>query len=93
MKLNEYSKISIAISIEIWILSIINIILKIFIEEFDSLYIVIAQISLLIIQLINLIFQKRQYKEECRELFKKFQHINCRHSIIPYIEDRRNNKC
>lgn len=88
MKLNAYSKISISISIEIWILLIINIILKIFIEDFDSLYIVIAQISLLIIQLINLLFQKRQYKEEWRELFKKSQHISCRHSIIPYIEDR-----
>lgn len=87
MKLNEYSKISIAISVEIWILLVINIILKIFIKEFDSLYIVIAQISLLIIQLINLLFQKKQYEDEWRELFKKHHHVNCRHSIMPYIED------
>lgn len=87
MKLNEYSKISIAISVEIWILLIINIILKIFIKEFDSLYIVIAQISLLVIQLINLLFQKKQYEDEWRELFKKYHHVNCRHSIMPYIRN------
>ena len=79
MKLDQYSKISIAISIEIWVLLIINIILKTFIKEFNSLYIVIAQISLLIIQLINVIFQKKQYEEEWRELFKKYNHSNCRH--------------
>ncbi len=89
MKLDQYSKISIAISIEIWVLLIINIILKTFIKEFNSLYIVIAQISLLIIQLINVIFQKKQYEEEWRELFKKYSHSNCRHSITPYLENRK----
>ena len=79
MKLDQYSKISIAISIEIWVL----------LKEFNSLYIVIAQISLLIIQLINVIFQKKQYEEEWRELFKKYNHSNCRHSITPYLENRK----
>lgn len=59
MKLDQYSKMSIAIEIEIWVLLIINIILKMFIKEFDSWYIVIAQISLLVIQLINVILQKK----------------------------------
>ena len=70
MKLDQYSKISIAISIEIWVLLIINIILKTFIKEFNSLYIVIAQISLLVIQLINVILQKKHYEEEWKKLFK-----------------------
>lgn len=70
MKLDHYSKMSIAIAIEIWVLLIINIILKMFIKEFDSLYIVIAQISLLVIQLINVILQKKHYEEEWKKLFK-----------------------
>ena len=86
MKLDQYSKMSIAISVEIWILLIINIIIKLFIKEFDPLYIVIAQISLLVTQLINVILQKKHYEEEWKKLS---QHSNCRHSIIPYFEDRK----
>ena len=89
MKLDQYSKMSIAIAIEIWALLIINIILKTFIKEFDSLYIVIAQISLLVVQLINVILQKKHYEEKWKKLFKESQHSNCRHSITPYFEDRK----
>lgn len=69
VKLDSYTKMSIAISIEISVLMIINIILKIIIKNFDSLYILIAQISLLVIQFIDVILQKKQYKQEWKELF------------------------
>ena len=61
--MSSYTKISIAISIEVVILAIVNIIIKIFINpEFDAFYILIAQFSLLIIQVVDLIIQTHEYK-------------------------------
>lgn len=72
--MNSYTKISLAIATEVVILSIISIIIKVFINpEFDVLYILIAQISLMIIQVVCLIFQKIEFKQHLKELFKDFK--------------------
>lgn len=69
--MSVYSKISTAISIEVAILAIINIIIKFFIyPTFDSWYVIIAQFSLLIIQLIIMILQSKEYKKEFEEIYK-----------------------
>lgn len=62
--MSSYTKISIAISIEVMLLAIINIIIKIFINpQFDTLYILTAQISLLTIQVVDLIIQTLEYRK------------------------------
>lgn len=69
MKLNAYSRMSIVISIEIYILMIINFVIRLFYKEFDVLYILIPQICLLVTQLIILILEKRDYNLIFKNLF------------------------
>lgn len=67
--MSSYTKISIAISIEVMLLAIINIIIKIFINpQFDTLYILTAQISLLTIQVVDLIIQTLEYRNKIKRL-------------------------
>lgn len=67
--MSSYTKISIAISIEVMLLAIINIIIKIFIDpQFDTLYILTAQISLLTIQVVDLIIQTLEYRNKIKRL-------------------------
>lgn len=67
--MSSYTKISIAISIEVILLAIANTIIRIFINpEFDAFYILIAQISLMIIQVIGLIMQTHEYKNKIKRL-------------------------
>lgn len=67
--MSSYTKISIAISIEVMLLAIINIIVKIFINpQFDTLYILTAQISLLTIQVVDLIIQTLEYRNKIKRL-------------------------
>lgn len=62
--MNSYTKISLVIATEIIILSIIGTIIRQFINsEFDLLYILIAQFSLLSVQLIDLIMQKKEFNK------------------------------
>lgn len=67
--MSSYTKISIVISIEVMLLAIINIIIKIFIDpQFDTLYILTAQISLLTIQVVDLIIQTLEYRNKIKRL-------------------------
>lgn len=67
--MSSYTKIAIAISIEVMLLAIINIIIKIFINpQFDTLYILTAQISLLTIQVVDLIIQTLEYRNKIKRL-------------------------
>ncbi len=71
MKMNSYTKISLVIAIEIIILTIIYTFIKVYINpEFDALYILIAQGSLLVVQLYILILQEIEFRKELKELLK-----------------------
>ena len=70
--MSSYSKISIVIVIEEVLLCLGNLIIKAFINpEFDTLYILIAQIALLIPQIAGLIMQELDWKKEYAEWCNK----------------------
>lgn len=63
--MNSYSKISLALLIEILTLSLINLIIKCFIyPEFNALYIVLPQFCLLTIQIIVLVMEVRDMDKQ-----------------------------
>ena len=74
--MSAYTKISIAISIEVFSLMFINLIIKAFVPEFDTGYIITAQLSLLVIQLIGVILQKKEHEEEMKEFFGRERNRN-----------------
>lgn len=77
--MSAYTKISIAISIEVFSLMFINLIIKAFVPEFDTGYIITAQLSLLVIQLIGVILQKKEHEEEMKEFFRRERNIYLRY--------------
>ena len=67
--MSGYTKISLAISIEVIFLAVLNMIIKIFINpQFDTFYILTAQISLLTIQVVDLIIQTLEYRNKIKKL-------------------------
>lgn len=62
--MSSYIKISVAISIEVALLFLVGSIIRIFVADFDMGYIIIAQLSLMIIQVVGLILQKQEYNKQ-----------------------------
>ena len=62
--MSSYTKISVAISIEVALLFLVGSIIRIFVADFDMGYIIIAQLSLMIIQVVGLILQKQEYNKQ-----------------------------
>ena len=71
--MDSYTKISLAVSIEVVILSCINIILKSINKDFNSYYIIIAQCSLLLVQLIIIGIQSWEYKKEKKKFEERIR--------------------
>lgn len=62
--MSSYTKISVAISIEVALLFLVGSIIRIFVADFDMGYIIIAQLSLMIIQVVGFILQKQEYNKQ-----------------------------
>lgn len=75
--MNDFSKLNLIISIEVAILTIAYIIIKTFIyQKLNVWYIIIAQYSLIQVQVIVLTIQEikeRQKKKEFQEMLKKLR--------------------
>ena len=75
--MNDFSKLNLIISIEVAILTIAYIIIKTFIyQKLDVWYIIIAQYSLIQVQVIVLTIQEikeRQKKKEFQEMLKRLR--------------------
>ena len=69
--MSSYTKINLIITVEVFLLCLIGHIIKWFIyPEFDIIYIVVAQLSLIPIQVICLILYTRDYDITMKELKK-----------------------
>lgn len=75
--MNDFSKLNLIITVEVAILTIAYIIIKTFIyQKLNVWYIIIAQYSLIQVQVIVLIIQaikEKQKKKEFQEMLKKLR--------------------
>ena len=73
--MSSYTKMSLVIVIEIFVLGFINLIIKSFNPAFNGWYIIPAQISLLIAQAIGLILQKIEFNKESKSWDELYENL------------------
>lgn len=73
--MSSYTKMSLVITTEIFILVFMNVIIKSFNQAFDSWYIIPALISLLLTQMIGLFLSSIDSFKEIKELEKELQNL------------------